>query len=69
MKHGHVKEIRQTKKTYRVWIEQVNATCVDVKAISVDEAINKGYAKWRRGEGHSRVSVVERINPPCMPQT
>ena len=54
--------MKRDKKTHRVWIEQVNATYVDVKATSADEADEKGYAKWRRDEAHSRVSHIERID-------
>ena len=46
------------KKTYRVWIEQINQTYVDVTATSPSEAREKGYAKWRREDAHSRVSDV-----------
>jgi hypothetical protein len=48
---------------YRVWIEQVNQTFVDVDAKTPDEARDNGYRKWRKDEGHSRVIDVKRIEP------
>lgn len=52
---------KKTKKgTYRVWIEQVNQTYVDVEAESEEDAREKGYRKWRREDGHSRVSYIEK---------
>lgn len=49
------------KKRYRVWIEQVNGTYVDVEAKSPDEASEKGYKRWRRYDAHSRVSAVKEL--------
>lgn len=49
------------KQNYRVWIEQVNQTYVDVKATSSDEAREKGYRKWRREDAHSRISDVANL--------
>lgn len=46
-------------KKYIVYIEQVNQTAVEVTANSPSEAAEKGYAKWRREEAHSRVLSVE----------
>jgi len=48
-------------KKYRVWIEQVNQTYVDVEAESIEEAKEKAYRKWRREDGHSRVSWAEEV--------
>jgi hypothetical protein len=50
------------QKTFRVWIEQVNQTYVDVKAGSKEEAHEKGYRKWRREEAHSYVGDVQEID-------
>ncbi len=47
------------KRTYRVYVAQVNQTFVDVDARSAAEASEKGYAEWRRELAHSRVSSVE----------
>jgi hypothetical protein len=49
-------------KKFRVWIEQVNQSYVDVTASSRDVAIEKGYSKWRRYVAHSRVSYIEEID-------
>lgn len=46
--------------TYRVWIDQVNQTYVDVVAQNKGEAIEKGYLKWRSEHAHSRVSYIEK---------
>ena len=35
-------------KKYRVWIEQVNATYIDVKARSEEDAKNKALFRWRK---------------------
>lgn len=50
--------------TYRVWVEQVNQTYVDVVARNEEDAKEKGYRKWRREDGHSRVSYVEKQEVP-----
>ena len=50
--------------TYRVWIEQVNQTYVDVDARNEEEAREKGYRKWRREDGHSRVSYIQKQEAP-----
>jgi hypothetical protein len=49
----------ETPKKYIVYIEQVNQTFVEVAAENEEEAKEKGYAKWRREEAHSRVMSVE----------
>ena len=49
------------KKTFRVWIDQVNATFVDVKADSESDATEKGYEKWRNEEAHSCVTYVQEL--------
>lgn len=46
---------------YRVYIEQVNQSFVEVIADSKDKARDKGYRKWRKYEAHSRVSFCEEI--------
>lgn len=46
-------------KTYRVWIEQVNQTFVDVEATSAEDAKEKGYRKWRKEDAHARISDVQ----------
>ena len=45
--------------TFRVYVEQINQTMVEVQAHDANEAREKGYAKWRRDHSHSRVSDVE----------
>ena len=51
---------KKTEKTFRVYINQVNQTYVEVQAKNEDVARERGYAKWRRQEGHSSVmSVIE----------
>jgi hypothetical protein len=50
-------------RTFRVYIEQVNQTYVDVVARCPSQAESKAYAKWRREDAHSRImSVEERPN-------
>ena len=46
-------------KTYRIYVGQVNQSCVHVKAANAEEAREKGYAKWRKEEAHSHISAVE----------
>lgn len=46
--------------TYRVWVEQVNQTYLDVKAKNPRDAEEKGYREWRRECGHSRVTDVQK---------
>ena len=46
-------------KVYRVWIEQVNQTYVDVRALDEDDASERGYRKWRRECAGARVLGVE----------
>lgn len=48
-------------RKFRVYVEQVNQTYVDVAAQSPSEARDKGYAKWRREDAHSRVSYIEEL--------
>lgn len=54
--------MKKENKTYRVYVSQVNQTYVDVRAANANEAHEKGYAKWRKEEAHSRVSSVELIS-------
>jgi hypothetical protein len=49
------------KQWYRVYVEQVNATHVEVRADSEDEARERGYAKWQHDWANSRVSHAEEI--------
>ena len=48
-------------RRFRVYVEQVNQACVEVLACSPSEAEEKGYAKWRREDAHSRVSYVKEM--------
>jgi hypothetical protein len=54
------KVVANARKTFRVYIAQVNQSMVVVSAVSRDEAIRKGYAKWRRECSHSSVLSVEQ---------
>lgn len=47
------------RKTYRVFVAQINQTMVEVKAADKDEARTKGYAKWKRDYAHSHVCAIE----------
>ncbi len=49
-------------KTFRVYVDQVNQTFVDVKAKDAYEAAEKGYLKWRKDCAHSEVSGVTAEN-------
>jgi len=51
----------ETKKTYRVWIEQVNQTYVDVKASDDIEAAEKAVRKWKREYACATVADVKKI--------
>lgn len=46
---------------YRVYIEQVNATFIEVEAKDKGEARDKAYRKWRREYAHSEVTEVSKI--------
>jgi hypothetical protein len=46
---------RKKASTWRVWIEQVNQTYVDVKAATRAEAEEKATKAWRRGWADARV--------------
>ena len=48
-------------KKYRVWVEQVNQTWLDVEAKDKHEAREKGYKKWRKEYAHSYVSYIEVV--------
>lgn len=52
----------KSKKTFRVWVQQVNQQYVDVVAADEWEAREKGYTKWRREYAHSSVSYVAEID-------
>lgn len=49
---------------FRVWIEQVNQTMVEISAKDENEAREKGYRKWRREAGHSYVNYIEPATKP-----
>ena len=57
-----MKETIPQRKTYRVWISQVNEAYVDVVAENKSEAISKGFRKWRREKANHYVSHIEIIN-------
>lgn len=46
-------------RKFRVYVEQVNQTYVEVSATDREEAEEKGYRLWRREYAHSRVRAVE----------
>lgn len=48
------------QENYKVWIEQVNQTCIEVKAINEEDAKNKAYRKWRKDEANSIVLCLEK---------
>lgn len=48
-------------KEFTVWVDQVNQQRFTVKAKNREDAAEKGYLKWRREYGHSRVSCVEPV--------
>jgi len=48
-------------KKFRVWIEQVNACYIDVVAKDKTAAEQKGYRKWRKEYGHSKVTAIDEI--------
>ena len=48
-------------KKFRVWIDQVNQTTVEVTARDEEHARKKGYTKWRKEEAHSRVSYIAEV--------
>lgn len=45
-------------KTYKVWVEQVNQCCFEVKAADLRDAAAKGYRKWKRDYARSYVAYV-----------
>ncbi len=60
-------------KKFRVYIEQVNQTYVEVSAQNKEEAEEKGYRKWRKEDAHSRIMSVSKIDDPkgeygCQPE-
>jgi hypothetical protein len=55
--------VKQKHKTFLVYFHQVNQTYVEVKAYTRDEAISRGYRKWRREVAHASLVTVEEINP------
>jgi len=55
--------MKKKLETYRVWVSQVNATYLDVKASDEEDAKEKGYRKWKREYAGSHVSAVEKQEP------
>lgn len=58
---------------YRVYIEQVNQTYVEVSASNEQEAREKGYRKWRKEDAHGKIMSVSKIDNPkgeygCQPE-
>ncbi len=49
---------------FRVYIEQVNQTFVEVSAPNEEAAREKGYRKWRKEDAHSRIMSVSKIDDP-----
>jgi len=47
-------------KKYRVWIEQINQTVVEVRAKDRNEAVEKALRKWKR-ETSGSAKYVEQI--------
>ena len=63
MKKDYVPVAEQPRlKAFRVYVEQVNQTMIEVRARDADEARAKGYAEWRREYAHSRVCSVENAD-------
>ena len=50
---------KQILQKFTVWVEQVNMERFEVKATDPEDAVEKGYRKWRREYAHSRVTCVE----------
>lgn len=50
----------KTRK-FRVWIEQVNQTYVDVSATDLEQAKEKAVRKWRRHHVGARISDVKEV--------
>ncbi len=48
---------------FRVYIEQVNQTYVEVTAKTKEKAAEKGYRKWKKEDAHSSVISVSKIEP------
>ena len=46
---------------FRVYIEQVNQTYVEVDAKNEESAKIKGYKKWRKEDAHARIMSVAKI--------
>jgi hypothetical protein len=51
--------VQRRVRLYRVYVAQVNQTYVEVAAETPEDAREKGYAKWRKEESHSRVTWIE----------
>ena len=51
---------QKIKHTYKVWVDHINQTCVEVKAFNEDEAKEKAYKKWREEYAHSNINYVEK---------
>ncbi len=61
------RKMKPVLTTFRVWVEQVNQTYVDVKAPSPSDAYEKAYRKWRRESAHARMSYIEIVKPKDAP--
>jgi hypothetical protein len=46
-------------KTYRVWIEQINQTYIDVKADEIKDAIFKAKQRWRDESCPEILDIIE----------
>ena len=54
---------RPRTRQYRVWLGQVNQSSVIIRAASADEAMAKGYRKWRRDIAHTYVTATQEVEP------
>jgi hypothetical protein len=55
------RKARAKLKTYRVWIDQINQTYIDVKATNTVDAQDKACRKWRREEAFPNVSDTQEL--------
>jgi hypothetical protein len=49
---------------YRVWIEQINATYVEVKAPSSSQAKERAERKWRREYAQPVIVDLRELSAP-----
>ena len=59
MASGKPKKKKGVKKTYQVWIEQVNACTFQVDAVDAEEAREKAHRVWRNEYASCQVSTIE----------